>query len=134
MAPVVSFAVTVTLERAGRGGRAGDQAGGGADRQARGQAGGAVGERLAGGRVGGVDLQAGRGAHGAGLAAGVGDRDRVAGRRVALERGQAVWGAPAGRAVVGVRGTGGRAQDGVGGRLQEPLLLAVTSYRLAVWV
>src|SRR5581483_3312363 len=51
----------------GRGRGAGDQAGGGADRQAGGQVRGAVAERLPGGGVGRLDLQADRGADGTGL-------------------------------------------------------------------
>src|SRR6185437_10906823 len=63
--------------RHGRG--AGDRPGGGAERQV----GGAVGEGLAAGGVGRLDLQALSGADGAGLGTGVGDRDRGggAGRR-----------------------------------------------------
>ena len=46
VAPVPSVTVTVTVDVARRGGRAGDQPGGGVDRQPRGQAGGGVGQGL----------------------------------------------------------------------------------------
>jgi len=66
------------VEAAARTRRAGDQARRG-DRQTRGQARGAVSERLPGGRVGGVDLKAADGrANCAALVAGVGHRDGVA--------------------------------------------------------
>src|SRR6202044_3125385 len=95
---------------AGGGWGAGDEAGRGVDGQTRGQGGGAVGEGLAGGGVARTDLQAGRCAYRAALAARVSHRDRVAGRAVALESGEAVWGTPAGRAVVArLRGAQDRA-------------------------
>ena len=76
-APVVSVAVTVTLEVPAVVGVP-EIRPRGADRQAGGQPGGGVGQGLAGGRVAGVDLQADRGADGAGLVAGAGDGDGVA--------------------------------------------------------
>src|ERR1017187_7154118 len=84
-APVVSVAVTGTggvgggegaVCGGGGGGGAGDQAGG-ADGPPGGPPGRGVGQGLAGRRVGGGDLQAGRGADGRGLAAGAGDGDGV---------------------------------------------------------
>ena len=72
--------------RARCGGGPGDQSGG-ADGQSGRQSGGGVGQCLPRSRVAGLHLQADRGAHGRGLAAGVGHRHRVAGAggRIDLE-------------------------------------------------
>src|ERR1039458_1426607 len=58
-------------------GRAGDEAGGGVDRQPGGQAGRGVGQGLSRRRVGGLDLEAGSGADGPGPGAWVGHRHRA---------------------------------------------------------
>src|ERR1022692_1573718 len=84
------------------------------ERQARWQSGGAVGQGLAGRRVRCVDLQADRGAHGAGLAAWVGDGDGVAAAAVA-DDGVAELAITTARAVVAPGGLHG---EGAGGQRQ----------------
>ena len=80
VAPVPSVAVTVTVDVLAVVGVPVISPEG-ADGQPGRQPGRGVGQRLPGGRVAGLHLQADRGAHGRGLAAGVGHRHRVAGLR-----------------------------------------------------
>src|SRR6266487_2664143 len=94
----------------GRGAR--DQPGRRADRQPGGEPGRAVGQGLARGRVAGADLQAGRGADGAGARTRVGHRDRVAHR--AAEGGLHGGVGGLGLVVLVVHGGGAEAGEGAG--------------------